>query len=179
MLSLEDEEKYQITLVSNNKITEQRFTLSKKAASLSGFLKIVMKGDPDVSEINVDVEADILKKIVEYLVNHDGIPSNKIEPPLRTVNLDTIISPWDFTFIEEFDKDNLITLKSNSNPNFNPNFNTMYSNNVFYDIEPFSLSVTSNNIGVLDIEFPSNYYEIGKYEVSVALARLAEKLNDS
>jgi hypothetical protein len=115
MLSLEDEEKSQITLVSNNKITEQRFTLSKKAASLSGFLKIVMKGDPDVSEINVDVEADILKKIVEYLVNHDGIPSNKIEPPLRTVNLDTIISPWDFTFIEEFDKDNLIKLLNASN----------------------------------------------------------------
>jgi len=67
----------------------------------------------------------------------------------------------------KIDKDNLTTLKSNSNPNFNPNFNTMYSNNVFYDIEPFSLSVTSNNIGVLDIEFPSNYYEIGKYEVSV------------
>lgn len=65
------------------------------------------------------------------------------------------------------DKDNLTTLKSNSNPNFNPNFNTMYSNNVFYDIEPFSANVNGNNIGVLDIEFPAIYYELGRYEVSV------------
>lgn len=114
MLSLEEQEqeqeKSQITLVSNNKINEQRFTLSKKAASLSGLLKIVMKSDLEATEIKVDVEADILKKIVEYLVKHDGIPANKIQSPLLTVNLDTLISPWDFTFIHTFDNDNLIKL---------------------------------------------------------------------
>jgi hypothetical protein len=110
MLSLETED--EITLISKDKIS---FTLTKKSASLSGFLKTVMNGDYEVSEVEVDVETDVLKKIVEYLINHDGNPSSKIETPLRTVNLQTILSPWDFTFIETFDNVNLIKLVNASN----------------------------------------------------------------
>jgi S-phase kinase-associated protein 1 len=115
-MNLDDlEENNEIILVSNDPDSKQRFTLSKKAASLSGFLQTIIKSDQEVTEIEVDIEAVVLRKITEYLVHHDGKASNKIQTPLRTTNLKSLISSWDDEFIESFDRDNLIKLVNASN----------------------------------------------------------------
>lgn len=57
----------------------------------------------------------------------------------------------------------------NTNFNFNPTINTMYSNNVFYDIEEIKPNSPkfNQNLGILDITIPSNFNKIGKYELII------------
>lgn len=77
---------------------------------------------------------------------------------------------------------NLLKLKSNlndknleqfkNNPNYNPSLNSMYFNNIYFDIEN-----VSNNIGLLDIEFPANITEIGNYRLIVISENKKDTLN--
>lgn len=71
---------------------------------------------------------------------------------------------------KERNKSGYIDLSSpNTNFNFNPTLNTMYSNNVFYDIEEIKSNSPkyNQNLGILDITIPSNFNKIGKYELII------------
>ncbi len=71
---------------------------------------------------------------------------------------------------KEKNKSGYIDLSNpNTNFNFNPTLNTMYSNNVFYDIEEIKSNSPKfdHNLGILDITIPSNFNKIGKYELII------------
>jgi S-phase kinase-associated protein 1 len=47
-----------------------------------------------------DIEGQVLKPIVEWMVYHSSTPSREISRPLRTANLIEIVGVWDAEFID-------------------------------------------------------------------------------
>lgn len=46
------------------------------------------------------IEAETLKKIIEWMMYHSSTPSRAIPRPLRTANLKEIVGVWDAAFVD-------------------------------------------------------------------------------
>lgn len=88
-----------IVLVSDD---QQRFTLPRLFAQMSGIVKNALENDPNALEVPCPVKGDVLKRVVEYMVHHEGkAPEKSPQAPLRTNNMkEALCDPWDADFVD-------------------------------------------------------------------------------
>lgn len=79
-------------LVSNEKTThEVPSTLISKSIFLSNFSE---------QSIEIDARSEILEKILEFYKHYEKSDPEKVPKPLPSNNLQELIPPWDYAFIE-------------------------------------------------------------------------------
>ena len=88
--------------------------ISLKAALRSGLIKNIIEINPDSTEIPLELESIILKKVKEYLEHYKDKEPLKIERLLPTDNLKECVDEWDYNFTE-IDMDTLFELIYASN----------------------------------------------------------------
>jgi len=105
-----DEEQY-IVLISNGE-RPARFELDKQYALSSKLVANIVEGDAEAKEIEIkQVDAGILKHIVEFLEYHKGVNPAEITKPIRSVKMDKIVEdPWDAEFINKLPQKELFQL---------------------------------------------------------------------
>ena len=77
--SVEQDLDANINLVAND---GKSFTITKRQAFLSALIKTACSGDNTTTDIELNVNSDILSLVVEYLINCNGAASKKIVHPL-------------------------------------------------------------------------------------------------
>merc|ERR1719361_1543124 len=108
---LDDDVEQEIVLVSAGDKPE-KFEISKNDAMMSKLVCNIIEGDNKAEEIQVkQVQAPILKLIVEYLKKHAGKEPAEIAKPIRSVKMEKIVElPWDAEFINKQPKKVLFQL---------------------------------------------------------------------
>ena len=94
----ESEPDSKVTLIS---MENERFSLTKKAATMSELIRIILDGDPSETEIPLPhIKSSILDRVVQYLKYHvDNVPK-EIEKPLGSAILSDILDPFDVNLVE-------------------------------------------------------------------------------
>jgi S-phase kinase-associated protein 1 len=87
-----------LTLVSQEK---EKFTVPKKVALQSELVKTMAEGDKDETEIPLpNVKGAVLSKVVTYLKYHVADQAKEIEKPLKSANMNEVVSQWDADFVD-------------------------------------------------------------------------------
>ena len=60
------------------------FSATKQIWSLSQLVKTAYEGDPNATELEVAVDANVLDLCLQYLVHRNGVVAPSIEKPLRS-----------------------------------------------------------------------------------------------
>jgi len=77
------------------------FTVKKKNAFISVVVKTSAENDSTAADLPLNVKADILTLIVDYMNHHEGTEPPIVEKPLRSkVMKDVVKDPWDAEFID-------------------------------------------------------------------------------
>ena len=85
-----------ISLIAKN---GEKIDISLKAALRSGLINMNIELNPDSKEIPLNVEFNILKKIIEYLEHYENEEPKEIERPLPSTNFKDCVEEWDYNFI--------------------------------------------------------------------------------
>lgn len=57
--------------------------------------------DREETEIPLpNVKSAILKKVIEFMKYHHANPAKEIEKPLKSANMNEVVSEWDANFVE-------------------------------------------------------------------------------
>jgi S-phase kinase-associated protein 1 len=84
---------------------ETEFPISRKAAMLSTLVQAAVEGDKTAKVIDcTKVEAETLELVVEYLKAVEGMKIDEIQKPIRSVNMEQIVSKEQFDFISKWDE---------------------------------------------------------------------------
>jgi S-phase kinase-associated protein 1 len=86
-----------ITLLPHNK-KEDAVIISKGAARLSGVLSGMLDDGEDVYPLP-NISKEILEDIVKFCEYHADNPIGEVSKPLTSSKLESLISEWDFKFI--------------------------------------------------------------------------------
>ena len=80
------------------------FEVNDKIVSLSKFLKDIIDNNRELKqEITINqVDGKNLEKIIEYLKHHEIEKPKKLPKPLPSSDLKSILSEWDYNFINPF-----------------------------------------------------------------------------
>lgn len=83
----------------------ERIKVKQSVIALSNIAKEMLAEAPDDDdELPVipipNVKVDILRKILEFCEYHESTPMVEIEKPLKSVNMQQVVGPWDATFVE-------------------------------------------------------------------------------
>jgi hypothetical protein len=78
------------------------FSVERKSVVISSMVKNVMEGDPTALEVKVhNVNASILKLVVEYINHHKGTEADMPQKPLRSKHMKDVCSdPWDAELLD-------------------------------------------------------------------------------
>ena len=89
----------------------KEFEISKKAASLSDYLKSVMNEFLDDTPVSLqDVDEKTTEKVLEYLTHYNGQRPQEIEKPLSSSDLKNVTDEWSSMFIDKMLLDDLVNL---------------------------------------------------------------------
>ena len=73
----------------------KNFSISVAALRHSKLLDTTIEDYPEDNEIFVDVKAEILEKVIEYLIHYEEIEPKEIPEDLIDGNISKIIEPFD------------------------------------------------------------------------------------
>lgn len=94
----------------------KEFTISKKAADLSGLIKnIISDIGPDEVIPLTEVDEKSLEKIIIYLNKWNGEAPPEIDKPLKSSVLKEVTDEWSADFIDELDLENLTNITVSAN----------------------------------------------------------------
>eukprot|EP01006_Ploeotia_vitrea_P034871 TRINITY_DN65816_c0_g1_i1.p3 TRINITY_DN65816_c0_g1~~TRINITY_DN65816_c0_g1_i1.p3 ORF type:complete len:195 (+),score=120.22 TRINITY_DN65816_c0_g1_i1:58-585(+) len=94
----DDNEDEEVTLKSKD---GKLFKLSRKAASLSEFIKTALESESGSATIELfHIDSEIVGKVVEYLNYRQSVPPRPIERPLPSNNLKELVDEWDSAFAD-------------------------------------------------------------------------------
>jgi len=80
---------------------QEKFTVPKKVALMSELVKTMAEGDKDEKEIPLpNVKGAVLNKVVTYMKYHTDNPAKEIEKPLKSANMNEVVSQWDADFVD-------------------------------------------------------------------------------
>ena len=96
-----------ITVISSD---GKRYQGTRLQFKLSKLIEIMKLQDEKEMEFPINVESNILSRIISYLEHHNGIAGRKILIPLRTLDLSKLTDEWDYNFISDFTQDELVKL---------------------------------------------------------------------
>lgn len=97
-----------LILISKEKKT---FSVDKKSAYMSNYVKTLATGDKSSNEVLVDgVSSDILALVVEYITHHKGIVPPPIQRPLQHMDMAKVTEAWDAQFIDKIGFKTLLDL---------------------------------------------------------------------
>ena len=89
----------------------KEFEISKKAASLSDYLKAAMSEFLDDAPVSLqDVDEKTTEKVLEYLTHYNGERPQEIEKPLSSSDLKNVTDEWSSMFIDKMLLDDLVNL---------------------------------------------------------------------
>ena len=89
-----------ITLKSSD---GQQFLIDVKSAKRSTYIADLIEEYKGETEFLIpEVEAKILKKIVEYLIHYKDTEPKDIKRPLNDSKIEKILDKWDYTYITSF-----------------------------------------------------------------------------
>ena len=93
------------------------FEVNDRILSLSKFLKDIIDNNRELDQEIVinQVDGKNLGKIVEYLKHYEKEKPKKIPKPLPSKDLKSILTEWDYNFINPLSLDDLIDLVKASN----------------------------------------------------------------
>jgi S-phase kinase-associated protein 1 len=78
-----------------------KIPVPKKVATMSELVKTMAEGDKDEKEIPLpNVKTPVLNKVVAYMKYHVDNPAKEIEKPLKSANMNEVVSQWDSDFID-------------------------------------------------------------------------------
>ena len=90
-----------ITLKSD----DRNFIVSKKVAIQSKLIENIMSNDNNETIISLtNIKGNVLEKVVEFLNYHYTVPVKEICRPLKSDNMNEIVSEWDANYINIDDK---------------------------------------------------------------------------
>ena len=96
----------------------QVFEVDESILKTSKYLRDLIENNyPDLDqEININqIESKYLCKIIDYLRHYENIKPKKIPKPLTDSNLKSILSQWDYTFINSMSLEECIDLLNGAN----------------------------------------------------------------
>jgi len=95
-----DEENVSQDLLLNSQEGEG-FTVPKKVAIMSELVKTMAEGDKEESTIPLpNVKSQVLAKVIQYMEYHHHSLPKEIEKPLKSANMNEVVSAWDAEFVE-------------------------------------------------------------------------------
>ena len=125
-----------ITLKSSD---GQQFLIDVKSAKRSTYIADLIEEHKGETEFLIpEVEAKILKKIVEYLIHYKDTEPKDIKRPLNDSKIEKILDKWDYTYITSFALADCVDLLNAA---------------TFMDIQPL-LRLMCARIAALMIELP-------------------------
>ncbi len=125
-----------ITLKSSD---GQQFQIDIKSAKRSTYIADLIEEHKGETEFLIpEVEAKILKKIVEYLIHYKETEPRDIKRPLKDSKIEKILDKWDYTYITSFALSDCVDLLNAA---------------TFMDIQPL-LRLMCARIAALMIELP-------------------------
>jgi S-phase kinase-associated protein 1 len=96
--SLDDLEKSQVTLITKDNV---RVSVDRKIIQQSVLIKTMMEDNTEETELDIpNIENVYLQKILKYLNHHFENPAKEIEKPVRSNNIEEIVSKFDAEFID-------------------------------------------------------------------------------
>ena len=125
-----------ITLKSSD---GQQFQIDVKSAKRSTYIADLIEEYKGETEFLIpEVEAKILKKIVEYLIHYKDSEPKEIKRPLKDSKIEKILDKWDYNYITSFALADCVDLLNAA---------------TFMDIQPL-LRLMCARIAALMIELP-------------------------
>jgi len=100
MMGLDDvsNEEKKLRLISSE---GEKFEVLKKVAITSELVKTMAEGDKEENEIPLpNVKSAVLRKVIEYMRYHVDQPSREIEKPLKSANMQEVVSQFDADFVD-------------------------------------------------------------------------------
>jgi len=80
---------------------QEKFQVERKVAIMSELVKTMAEGDQEEKEIPLpNVKAEVLKKVVAYMKYHAENLAKEIEKPLKSANMNDVVSQWDADFVD-------------------------------------------------------------------------------
>jgi len=79
----------------------EKIPVPKKVAMMSELVKTMAEGDKEEKEIPLpNVKSAVLNKVVAYMKYHVDNPAKEIEKPLKSANMNEVVSQWDADFVD-------------------------------------------------------------------------------
>jgi len=79
----------------------EKIAVPKKVAIMSELVKTMAEGDKEEKEIPLpNVKSAVLNKVVAYMKYHVDNPAKEIEKPLKSANMNEVVSQWDADFVD-------------------------------------------------------------------------------
>jgi S-phase kinase-associated protein 1 len=99
LLGLDDDDgDEELILVSQD---AEKFPCPRKVALMSELVKTMADGDKEEREIPLpNVKAAVLSKVTTYMKFHVDNPAKEIEKPLKSANMQEVVSHWDADFVD-------------------------------------------------------------------------------
>ena len=102
----DDESKGDLTLRSLNDNTT--FVLPREYVLISKVVEQALEGNSD-TEVPVNISTDTLRKITEYMVQHQGTEAPMATEPIYGADMTKNVSdPWDAAFIDQIDDQGML-----------------------------------------------------------------------
>jgi len=80
---------------------QEKVPVPKKVAMMSELVKTMAEGDKEEKEIPLpNVKSAVLNKVVAYMKYHVDNPAKEIEKPLKSANMNEVVSQWDADFVD-------------------------------------------------------------------------------
>jgi len=80
---------------------QEKVPVAKKVAMMSELVKTMAEGDKEEKEIPLpNVKSAVLNKVVAYMKYHVDNPAKEIEKPLKSANMNEVVSQWDADFVD-------------------------------------------------------------------------------
>lgn len=74
-------------------------------AFMSDLVKTSLENDPDTSELTLQVKADVLKLVVDYMNHHKGVDPGVPPKPLQSKRMKEVVKDsWDADWIDDIGK---------------------------------------------------------------------------
>jgi len=97
---LDDEDMSEVLTLTSQE--QKKFSVPKKVALMSELVKTMSEGDKEEKTIPLpNVKATVLEKVVAYMNYHAENPAKEIEKPLKSSNMNEVVSDtWDADFVD-------------------------------------------------------------------------------
>jgi len=104
----EDTDMDTLTLVSEE---NEKTVVKKSIAVMSQLVKTMADTDKGETEIPLpNVKHSVLQMVVKYLTYHAENPAKEIEKPLKSANMNEVVSQWDADFVSQGGQETLFEL---------------------------------------------------------------------